>query len=1146
MKIKSVLNAIVGMMIFSVSFGQNQIDPNSERYQFLKASGQVEQSDQIDYNGDFPKVSPSNTKSGLIIPLDGTFTVALGPNDDGSTSQMTLPFSFTFYGDMLNNFYINNNGNISFGSPYGEYTSTGFPVDDFPMLAPFWADVDTRGANSGLVHYRLEPNRLVVIWDHVGYYNSQSDKLNTFELIVTDGTDPLIGVGNNVAFCFADMQWTTGSASSGSGGFGGTPATVGINKGDGTNFALVGRFDHEGTDYDGPGGGNDGISYLDDKCFFFNTGVQFNNIPPVAQGTPTVQPIDLMVGEDYNLTMSFLSPEVDQLTVAIVNTFGLSGFTYTVTPGNVCAVEMDLLATQDNIGLHEIEIIATDNGTPPESTAINLSFNIYSLDPVINVDPLSLSESLYPDETSTQILTISNTGDADLVFDLDDLETSKRLRIKSIKKNSNGDNPDDFINYLNDQLKNGVANIREVSWLSETPLNGTIAPGEMMEIEVAFDATGLAVDVYNAQIIITSNDPGNPQLVVPVTLQVLGMNCIHITTEDNENNALQGIPDYDMDAYLYKYDPQAPIEFNIFVDEVNIESAQLSIYAWDVDELQGEVDEVYINGHFLGALTGANDEWSTTIFNVDPTFLNPGPYGTNLIQVFIDVATNGDWAVNVDWGQLIINNCMGDHAFIRYVEVDKPFYLPGEPVVAEIEVDTDLPTQTVIVETNLLNPDMINIDGFSTTKVIQYEEDEPFSVHFTLPVTAIMDNVFYVQVIVYDAATYLQQDLKLVPLLIKDDFLVCMEPGWQLISSYIEPLNPSVVDIMSDLVSDDALVIMLSKLGFYWPSQNINSLNDWDLNSGYKVKLSKAGCLFIDGEETVLKTVNLEEGFNYLPVLSSENVSASQIFEQIEDFMLYAFDLKQGLVYWPQGGLYTLNTLEPGNAYLITMLQDGSVTYPVKSANPIENYNQPIVTKHSPWEVRNTGNPHIISIFEAALADLKQGDIIAAFNTEGVCVGVTQVAGEAGNLPLVVYGNDLTTELVDGLVEGEAITLKVYDPMTQNVTEVYPVWDNKMPNNGQFAENGLSAIMSLKAGTSVSEPSLSNLSIYPNPNTGTFNVTGIDEPVEIQVINTTGQVIERFNTKQSIEINLSNFAKGIYYLKVVSDQSIRVEKIIIK
>ena len=41
--------------------------------------------------------------------------------------------------------------------------------------------------------------------------------------------------------------------------FGGTPATVGANQGNGTDFFLVGRFDQAGNAYDGPGGANDGV-----------------------------------------------------------------------------------------------------------------------------------------------------------------------------------------------------------------------------------------------------------------------------------------------------------------------------------------------------------------------------------------------------------------------------------------------------------------------------------------------------------------------------------------------------------------------------------------------------------------------------------------------------------------------------------------------------------------------------------------------------------------------------------------------------------------------------------------------------------------------------------------------------------------------
>ena len=49
------------------------------------------------------------------------------------------------------------------------------------------------------------------------------------------------GVNSFVIFLYADgeIQWTTGSASGGIGGLGGTPAQVGFNAGDGIRFASV-------------------------------------------------------------------------------------------------------------------------------------------------------------------------------------------------------------------------------------------------------------------------------------------------------------------------------------------------------------------------------------------------------------------------------------------------------------------------------------------------------------------------------------------------------------------------------------------------------------------------------------------------------------------------------------------------------------------------------------------------------------------------------------------------------------------------------------------------------------------------------------------------------------------------------------------
>ncbi|HOH46599.1 MAG TPA: FlgD immunoglobulin-like domain containing protein [Candidatus Cloacimonadota bacterium] len=237
--------------------------------------------------GNIHYTAPNDLKWGtdLLVPLDETFTLALEANDDGFTAPIEIPFNFVLYGTQYTQFYINNNGNISFLEGYSTYTPFGFPIDGYPMLAPFFGDVDTRGVGSGLVWYKIESNRIIVTWDHVGYFGARVDKLNTFQVIFSDGTDPAIGLGNNVAFSYGEMAWTTGDASGGTNGLGGTPATVGVNAGDGDLYSQTGRFDHQGYDYDGAYGNYDGVNWLTFIIFFYNV------VEPVA--TLTIIPTDI-------------------------------------------------------------------------------------------------------------------------------------------------------------------------------------------------------------------------------------------------------------------------------------------------------------------------------------------------------------------------------------------------------------------------------------------------------------------------------------------------------------------------------------------------------------------------------------------------------------------------------------------------------------------------------------------------------------------------------------------------------------------------------------------------------------------------------------------------------------------------------------
>ncbi|MBL4769904.1 MAG: hypothetical protein JKY61_01860 [Planctomycetes bacterium] len=327
--------------------------------------------------------------TGLCVPLDSTFDVVpfgsssgCGNNDDGSQAYTLNGWLFDHFGTLTDDFFINNNGNVSIGVSFNTFSASGFPINGFPMLAPFWGDVDTRGTASGNVWTREwstangDPiNRLVVTWDNVGYYNSATDKLNTFQIILTDGNDPLIGAGNNVCFCYEDMQWTTGSASQGVGGFGGIPATVGANEGNGVDFFLVGRFDQAGNAYDGPAGNNDGVDFLDNSTFCFSVGGGGSNLPPVFLN-PSTCDLVVGVGNTLNFDIQAIGPESGQ-TVDIIVSGSPADFTFNATNGNPGIASCTFSPSSNALlGRHVVTFTAQDDGVPVRSSIIEVEIQV--------------------------------------------------------------------------------------------------------------------------------------------------------------------------------------------------------------------------------------------------------------------------------------------------------------------------------------------------------------------------------------------------------------------------------------------------------------------------------------------------------------------------------------------------------------------------------------------------------------------------------------------------------------------------------------------------------------------------------------------------------------------------------------------------
>jgi len=73
-----------------------------------------------------------------------------------------------------------------------------------------------------------------------------------------------------------------------------------------------------------------------------------------------------------------------------------------------------------------------------------------------------------------------------------------------------------------------------------------------------------------------------------------------------------------------------------------------------------------------------------------------------------------------------------------------------------------------------------------------------------------------------------------------------------------------------------------------------------------------------------------------------------------------------------------------------------------------------------------------------------------------------------------------------------------------------------------------------------------NISIYPNPTNGNITITNIaNSNVEITDIN--GRVVmSQFASSDMLSMDLSNFDKGTYIVKIINDSSISIKKVIVK
>ncbi|HEX7343738.1 MAG TPA: M14 family metallopeptidase, partial [bacterium] len=158
--------------------------------------------DEFDENGptyNWIEVDPQAGGSGTLIP----YTV------DDQTVQLTLPFTFQYYGQDYTQISVCNNGWVAMGvTTSTDHSNSAIPNSDGPpaMIATFWEDLSPQQLGRVAYYYNSAEHYYIVEFDSVRQYTPITAR-ETFEVVLYDPTYyPTLTGDGQILFQFKNVQ----------------------------------------------------------------------------------------------------------------------------------------------------------------------------------------------------------------------------------------------------------------------------------------------------------------------------------------------------------------------------------------------------------------------------------------------------------------------------------------------------------------------------------------------------------------------------------------------------------------------------------------------------------------------------------------------------------------------------------------------------------------------------------------------------------------------------------------------------------------------------------------------------------------------------------------------------------------------------
>ncbi len=347
--------------------------------------------------------------------------------------------------------------------------------------------------------------------------------------------------------------------------------------------------------------------------------------------------------------------------------------------------------------------------------------------------------------------------------------------------------------------------------------------------------------------------------------------------------------------------------------------------------------------------------------------------------------------------------------------------------------------------------------------------------------------------------------------------------GWSSISSFINPVSGDLEDIFASL--EGSLLDVQTMTDSYLPLDGINTIGEWNAGEGYKIKLAEQASLQLMGSASGLNSVEVQQGWNLIPVLSACDVSVNE-FLTLNPSVQVIKEIAGTSVAFDDENLATLETLIAGKAYTINSTDATTISFPDCSTQNKSTENREEV------QFTLTANSHLILLPATATDFCSVGDQIIVLNSSGLCAGSLTFSNTGIDQAIVVFGEDTLTSATDGMLPGEFMKL-IWIDQQLNYHMLTNTYNQSYPDENLYVNEGISKIESMTPDILSLGEKTTTFQMFPNPATDRVQLFSpyTSESI-LSLLSADGKLVYQSLIHQKADIDVSGFTPGLYKVQL--------------